>query len=856
MNDVTLSRLFVRFRDRRDGRALARLFDATAPELLRVAVHLVRDVNDAEDLLQNTFRVAIERAASFDEHRAGGSGVRGWLFGILAREAARTRRLATTRRMKSADAAPSEPEAPARSPLDEAIAAETPDVLARAVARLRPPYREVVERSVFAERTPAEIAGELDRAPGTVRVQLQRGLERLRAALPREFALGAALPPLALERHLGAGLETVRRSVLREAGVSATAASGVAGGKGYVLAGLAAGAALLGAAWIVGPGAADRGEPVAPELTLADAPRLVGVAAEPGPARPIESAGATVEPAGSLGSGRVARGPRAASESPPEEELGEPAEPEPPAPLPGVIHVELGPDVPVEPRGPWVVLRDLREVEPELRVELIGGRAAFVEVPPSTYRVTVPQSHPVALEPRTVFLRPRGVEEVVLAPGRGGFRGTLTGGPLVFEGFSGGGLGGFRMPKRLEFPTEAWMDSGGIQAKGEINAPGTLEPGEGDEGSYHIGGLARGNYVIELFVLGLSIPFPAELDRNEVVELDLEAFGGEVTGRLKALGGGEIRVRPIGLDATELWTRKAQVGLGDEFRLEGLPMRRHVLAWFPPGARVAAAQTTFAFEVDVRHRRSGRTVAHPFPHIAVDVEPREPVAVAGEVATLSLEPGDDELPGMPANYGAGEFNGLLELYPEASRGGFAFPAARIAVADGRFEGAVVPGAYVSVLRAGPTSVAFGQLTVTENGSSDLVVEFSPRLAQVQVDLEWRGPGEPHRTYWELSTPAGLSIPWWFFLEEDVESPLPRAPDDWFVLPQGDYTLTADFGFGRFWRELTVNEESGRIECHWPRAGEELVDDSTAAGPEGTGNGPVDEAELVRRMEALGYLEDD
>ena len=64
MNDAALDRLFLRFRDRRDGRALAKLFDVTAPELMRVGVHLVRDVNRAEDLLQNTFRIAIERAGS------------------------------------------------------------------------------------------------------------------------------------------------------------------------------------------------------------------------------------------------------------------------------------------------------------------------------------------------------------------------------------------------------------------------------------------------------------------------------------------------------------------------------------------------------------------------------------------------------------------------------------------------------------------------------------------------------------------------------------------------------------------------------------------------------------------------
>ncbi len=48
------TRLFLRWRDRGDAAALAELFDRTAPELLRLAVHLCRHAVDAEDVLQAT----------------------------------------------------------------------------------------------------------------------------------------------------------------------------------------------------------------------------------------------------------------------------------------------------------------------------------------------------------------------------------------------------------------------------------------------------------------------------------------------------------------------------------------------------------------------------------------------------------------------------------------------------------------------------------------------------------------------------------------------------------------------------------------------------------------------------------
>ena len=56
------TRLFLRWRDRGDAAALAELFDRTAPELLRLALHLCRHAVDAEDVLQATFLAAIESA--------------------------------------------------------------------------------------------------------------------------------------------------------------------------------------------------------------------------------------------------------------------------------------------------------------------------------------------------------------------------------------------------------------------------------------------------------------------------------------------------------------------------------------------------------------------------------------------------------------------------------------------------------------------------------------------------------------------------------------------------------------------------------------------------------------------------
>lgn len=66
----SLEWLFERFRRGGDPEALGRVFDATAPRLLQLAVHLVSDLAAAEDLVRTTFVTAIERASTFDQSRS------------------------------------------------------------------------------------------------------------------------------------------------------------------------------------------------------------------------------------------------------------------------------------------------------------------------------------------------------------------------------------------------------------------------------------------------------------------------------------------------------------------------------------------------------------------------------------------------------------------------------------------------------------------------------------------------------------------------------------------------------------------------------------------------------------------
>ncbi len=74
---------FQEFRQHGNTAALARVFDALAPELLILAAHLSQDEAHAEDLVQDTFLQAIESATRYE----GKGKLRSWLTGILLRKA-------------------------------------------------------------------------------------------------------------------------------------------------------------------------------------------------------------------------------------------------------------------------------------------------------------------------------------------------------------------------------------------------------------------------------------------------------------------------------------------------------------------------------------------------------------------------------------------------------------------------------------------------------------------------------------------------------------------------------------------------------------------------------------------------
>lgn len=210
-----LADLLLAFRTRGDVHALGDLFDRTAPRLLRLAMHLVKQSADAEDLVQQTFVLAMQKAHAFDERQP----LMPWMCGILAGEA---RNLVRKQRRHEAGALP-ELGAADREPPVAAEHAELVAQLRAHVEELPVEQRQVLRLQLQHGLSPTEIAEILEVPPGTVRMRLHRGLATLRRLLPS--ATAALMVGLLPSR----GMAAVRDAVLGEAHALAAAALPVGG---------------------------------------------------------------------------------------------------------------------------------------------------------------------------------------------------------------------------------------------------------------------------------------------------------------------------------------------------------------------------------------------------------------------------------------------------------------------------------------------------------------------------------------------------------------------------------------------------------------------------------------------------
>ena len=168
-----------------DYDALSQLYDRHAGLLLALALRILHNRQDAEEVVQEAFTYAWKKAAVYD---TGRSSVLSWLVVIV-----RSRSLDRLRSCQRVETMRSEVERRERRPktlisegFSEVLSQQRARRVRRAIAQLPPAQRQVLEFSYYQGRTQKEVA-EMTGVPlGTVKTRTFLALKKLRRELSDE----------------------------------------------------------------------------------------------------------------------------------------------------------------------------------------------------------------------------------------------------------------------------------------------------------------------------------------------------------------------------------------------------------------------------------------------------------------------------------------------------------------------------------------------------------------------------------------------------------------------------------------------------------------------------------------------
>jgi RNA polymerase sigma-70 factor (ECF subfamily) len=164
-----------------DKEAFRQLYTRHSPMLFGLAVKILGDRVEAEDVLQETFFQVWRTAATFDDQRGKPLA---W-FIMLARSRAIDRLRSRKTRTRLTDSARKEETqlTTATTPADDALASEAQRTVRDALGKLPDDQRVPIEMAYFGGLTQFEIAQKLSQPLGTVKTRIRNGMIRLREQL-------------------------------------------------------------------------------------------------------------------------------------------------------------------------------------------------------------------------------------------------------------------------------------------------------------------------------------------------------------------------------------------------------------------------------------------------------------------------------------------------------------------------------------------------------------------------------------------------------------------------------------------------------------------------------------------------
>ncbi len=154
-----------------DQSALVEFYDRFAPLVNALALRILRDSSDAEDVVQEVFLQAWRQADRFDPSRGSPEA---WLCTIARTRSIDRLRRRAARREEPAETAPPTTGAPHN---EEALAVR------KAIAQLSDDQRRALELAYYEGLTQTEIATRLGEPLGTIKTRIRTAMIRLREAL-------------------------------------------------------------------------------------------------------------------------------------------------------------------------------------------------------------------------------------------------------------------------------------------------------------------------------------------------------------------------------------------------------------------------------------------------------------------------------------------------------------------------------------------------------------------------------------------------------------------------------------------------------------------------------------------------
>jgi RNA polymerase sigma-70 factor (ECF subfamily) len=170
-----------------DVAALRLIYEAHAPRAMAIARRILRSVEEAEDIVQETFLELWRRAPQFDGRRGG---LVAWIVTIARSRAIDRLRAAGTagRAIDGAsnvpDIHPSGPPSPAEHTEQRICEAK----VAQALATLPAEQRRTIQLAYFDGLSQTEIAARTGSPLGTVKMRVKLAVEKLKALLKDDFS--------------------------------------------------------------------------------------------------------------------------------------------------------------------------------------------------------------------------------------------------------------------------------------------------------------------------------------------------------------------------------------------------------------------------------------------------------------------------------------------------------------------------------------------------------------------------------------------------------------------------------------------------------------------------------------------